>query len=69
MATNEDPFSSVGMETNKPNRLRKCLGEFRLPILAGCFFLLLGVLTFIYRKEVFEGLETLSHKLSDMGYT
>lgn len=42
--------------------------KYRWPLFFGLSFLIASLVVFAYRREFFQALETLSHKLSDMGY-
>lgn len=48
--------------------LEKAIYKWRWPILIIVSSFFMGLFMWVYRKEVFQGLETLSNKLKDMGY-
>lgn len=48
--------------------LKKAIYKWRWPILFILISCIMGFFMWVYRKEVFQGLETLSNKLKDMGY-
>lgn len=49
--------------------LKKVIYKWRWPILFIVSSCVMGFFMWVYRKEVFQGLETLSNKLKDMGYS
>lgn len=48
--------------------LKALIYTWRWPLFFFVSSVCMGIIMYIYRVQLFQGLETLSHKLSDMGY-
>lgn len=48
--------------------IKKLIYKWRWPLFIFMSSIVFGLIMWAYKKELFEGLETLSYKLKDMGY-
>jgi hypothetical protein len=60
-------FNRFKQHLSKRN-IKKLVYTWRWPLFFFGISMFMGLLMYTYRVQVFQGLETLSHKLSDMGY-